>query len=70
MNLYCLQSFRQGTFDVKAGETITVETPVGEWLLSSFPAYWQIAESAPTDETPLTEAPPADKAIKRAAKTK
>lgn len=69
MNLYCLQSFRHAEWDVKAGETITVEKPVGEWMLSSFPACWQIAESAPTDETPITEAPPADKAIKR-AKTK
>lgn len=70
MNLYCLQSFCQGEWDVKAGETITVNQPVGEWMLSSFPAYWQLAESAPTDDTPITEAPPADKAIKRAAKTK
>lgn len=69
MNLYCLQSFRHAEWDVKAGETITVNQPVGEWMLSSFPAYWQLAEFAPTEDTPITEAPPADKAIKR-AKTK
>lgn len=70
MNLYCIQSFRQSEWDVKAGETIEVSSTVGEWMLSSFPAHFQQAETTQADTTPITEAPPVDKQIKRAAKTK
>lgn len=70
MTLYCIQSFRQSEWDVKAGETIEVNPVVGGWMLDSFPAYFRKAETAQADTTPITEAPPVDKQVKRAAKTK
>ena len=70
MNLYCVQSFRHGDYDVKAGETLEVAMTVGEWLLSSFPAHFSATDKAATTDTPITEAPPADKAVKRSPKTK
>ena len=71
MRLYCTQSFRHGAFDVNAGETFEINVATGDWLLSSFPAYFRLAgDEQQAPDAPITEAPPADKQIKRAAKTK
>jgi hypothetical protein len=70
MRLFCEQSFRHDVYDVLAGETIEVAQTTGDWLLSSYPAYFSVATNDDPVGTSITEAPPETTAVKRAPKIK
>jgi hypothetical protein len=80
--LKCIKYFRQGLWEFGVGDTVEQHPAIESWLLDSFPAHFvpayapdaafvQVAEAPPepVDEQPDAkdiDAPPADKAIKRA----
>jgi hypothetical protein len=80
--LKCIKYFRQGLWEFGVGDVVEQHPAIESWLLDSFPAHFvpayapdaafvQVAEAQP-EAQPVevvaadVEAPPADKAIKRA----
>lgn len=62
MKLQCLKSFNEQGLYFVAGAVVDVSQPIGDYLLSSFPAYFT---SYVEPVTAAVDDPPADKMVKR-----